>query len=46
MLGSLVSAVLLMLALSRSYRHTRHSWFFRPHVTQLEVHRGLLCHPQ
>ena len=37
MLGALVSLAVLMLALSRSYRHTRHSWFFRPDVAQLEV---------
>ena len=36
-LGSLVSAVLLTLALSQSCRHTRHSWFFRPDVKRLEV---------
>ena len=43
LLGSLVSTVLLMLALSWSYRHTRHSWFFRPDVERLEVHPVVLC---
>ena len=37
MLGAFVALATLMLALSQSYKHTRHSWFFRPDVQQLEV---------
>ena len=43
-LGSLVSAMVLMLALSQSYKHMRHSWFFRPDVKRLEVPVVALCY--
>ena len=43
MLGALTSLAVLMLALSWSYRHTRHSWFFQPDVVRLEARTCVGC---